>query len=102
MGFNPKESSVTHYEPGEPIRRPSFKKRQPTGANMVPLPSQIGVTKGKNAHGIVSREDGYAEASVGDMAQSIGQSSSPMDNHLVQMAIETDDQQIFDEVMNIL
>ena len=101
-GFNPQKSSVTHYEPGEAIRRPSFKKRQPTGANMKPLPSQVGVTKGKNVHGTVSREDQFSEASVGEMAQVIGESVSPIDSHLVQIAIETEDQQVFDDVMNIL
>ena len=103
MGFNPKESSVTHYEPGEPIRRPSFKKRQPTGNGAAqPLPSKIGVTKGTNPHKTVSREDQFAEGSVGDLAQYCDESVSGMDAHMIQMAIESGDDDIYNEVINII
>lgn len=102
MPYDPSKSCVTSEELNEPIRRPTFKKRQPTGANMVPLPGQIGVTKGKNAHGTVSREDGFSEGDVGDMAQSIGESVSGMDAHLVQMAMESGDDDVYNDVINIL
>ena len=82
-GFNPQKSSVTHYEPGEAIRLLNFKKRLPIGTNMVQLLSHIGVTRGKNVHGDVSREDQFAEGSVGDMSKEVGESLSPVDSHLV-------------------
>ena len=103
MGFNPKESSVTHYEPGEPIRRPNFKKRQPTGnGGAQPLPSQIGVSRGVNVHKIKGADQGYAEGDVGDMANYLGEPVSGMDSHLVQMAMESGDDDIFDQVMDII
>ena len=102
-GFNPQKSSVTHYEPGEPIRRPNFKKRQPTGnGGAEPLPPQIGVSRGVNVHKGVSREDQYAEGSIGDLSQTIGQSVGGVDAHLVQMAMESQDDDVIDEVLDIL
>ena len=102
-GFNPQKSSVTHFEPGEAIRRPNFKKRQPTGnGGAEPLPAQIGVSRGVNVHKVQGADQGYAEGDAGDLANYLDEQVGGIDSHLIEMALNSDDPEVFNEVMDIL